>query len=131
MRAINQMLVFPLCLLLAMSTPALADGRHAVDRSALAATVSQHVATQDADRAAVREALSRPEIRDVASHVGLDLTRADASVDTMSGADLQQAAAAAHRVNSELVGGASTLVISTTAIALILVLVLVVIIAVK
>jgi len=67
----------------------------------------------------------------VASKLGLDLTRATAAVDTMSGADLEKAADAAQQVNHQLVGGASTVVISTTTIIIILLLVIILIIAVK
>ena len=79
----------------------------------------------------MREALARPEVQAVASSLGLDLTRATAAVDTMSGADLARAADAAQQVNQQLVGGASTVVISTTTIIIILLLVILLIIAIR
>ena len=97
----------------------------------MAATVAAGVAKQDANRASVHEALARPEVQAVASKLGLDLTRAEAAVDTMSGAELDKAANAAQQVNDQLVGGASTVVISTTTIVIILLLVIILIIAVK
>ena len=97
----------------------------------LAAAVADAAAKQDNDRAAVREALARPEVQEVASKLGLDLTRATAAVDALSGADLEKAANAAQQVNDQLVGGASTVVISTTTIIIILLLVIILIIAVK
>ena len=39
---------------------AFADPQHVVDPSQLAASVAQKVAIQDADRAAIRDALARP-----------------------------------------------------------------------
>src|SRR3989442_5988783 len=39
---------------------------HAVAPGAIAATVDQHVVKQDADRAAIRQALGRPEVQSVA-----------------------------------------------------------------
>ena len=128
MRLIKQLLVLPLALLLVVSTSAFAQ-QHAVDPAAIAGTVTQHVATQDANRAAVRDALARPEVRDVAARIGVDLTRIDAAVATMSGANLQQAATAAQQVNGALVGGASTVVISTTTIIIALLVVLIIVIA--
>ena len=79
----------------------------------------------------MREALERPEVQAVASKLGLDLTRATAAVDTMSGADLEKAANAAQQVNDQLVGGASSVVISTTTIIIILLVVILLIVALK
>jgi len=53
----------------------------------LAAAVADAAVKQDNDRAAVREALGRPQVQEVASKLGLDLTRATAAVDAMSGAN--------------------------------------------
>ena len=85
---------------------------------------------QDANRAVVHEALARPEVQSVADSIGLDLTRANAAVDTLSGTELDKAAAAAQQVNQQLVGGASNVVISTTTIIIIL-LVVIIIIAIR
>jgi hypothetical protein len=129
MRLVKRLLVLPLGLLMVMSTSVFAQQQHTVDPSAIAGAVSQHVASQDADRAAVREALARPQVREVASHMGVDLTRVNAAVATMHGADLQQAASAAQQVNDALVGGASTVVISTTTIIIVLLIVIIIVIA--
>jgi hypothetical protein len=131
MRIIRQALVFPLMLLTIAASPAFAQGQHIVAPNQLAATVADHLAHQDASRSAIREALARPEVRDVASSMHVDLARATAAIETMSGTDLEQAANAARTVNQQLVGGASTVVISTTTIIIILLLVIVLIIAVK
>jgi len=117
--------------LMMASSSAFADQQHLVTPSQLATTVADGVAKQDANRTAVHEALARPEVQSVASSMGIDLTRATAAVDTMSGADLARAADAAQQVNQQLVGGASTIVISTTTIVIILLLVIILIIAVK
>jgi hypothetical protein len=139
MRTVRQLLILPLALLTIVSSPAFADlpdqnaraDQHLVTPGDLAAAVAQHVSSQDAERAAIHEALGRPEVRSVASSMHVDLTRAAAAVDTMSGADLAQAASAARNVNHQLAGGASTVVISTTTIIIILLLVIILIIAVK
>jgi hypothetical protein len=131
MRTIRQLLVFPLVLVTAMAAPAFADVQHLVPPGQLTATVTDRVAAQDASRAAIREALARPEVRDVATSMHLDLSRAAAAIETLAGADLAQAANAARTVNEQLVGGASTVVISTTTIIIILLLVIILIIAIK
>ena len=131
MQTVRRFLAFPLMALMMASSSAFAQQQHAVAPSQLASTIADHVAQQDANRVAVHEALARPEVQAVASSLGVDLTRATAAVDTMSGADLQRAANAANQVNQQLVGGASTIVISTTTIIIILLLVIILIIAVK
>jgi len=79
----------------------------------------------------IREALERPEVQALASKLGLDLNRATAAVDTMSGSDLEKAAQSAQQVNDQLVGGASNVVISTTTLIIILLLVIILIVALK
>jgi hypothetical protein len=131
MNAVRKVVVFPLMVLMLASSSAFAGQQHVVTPSELAATVAAGVAKQDANRAAVREALGRPEVQAMASKLGLDLTKAEAAVDTMSGTELDKAANAAQQVNEQLVGGASTVVISTTTIIIILLLVIILIIAVR
>ena len=131
MKAVRTLLVFPLAMLMMASSSAFAGQQHVVSPSQLATTVAESAAKQDTTRATVREALERPEVQAVASKLGLDLSRATAAVDTMSGAQLEQAANAAQQVNEQLVGGASTVVISTTTIIIILLLVVILVIALK
>ncbi len=131
MQSIRTLLVYPLVALLMVSSSAFAGQQHVVSPDQLAATVADSAAKQDTDRAAVREALERPEVQAVASKLGLDLSHAASAVDTLSGADLDKAANAAQQVNEQLVGGASTVVISTTTIIIILLLVIILIIALK
>lgn len=131
MRTIRQLLVFPLMLLTIAASPALADAQQLVPSGELTATVIDRVAHQDASRAAIREALARPEVRSVASSMHLDLARATAAIETMTGTDLEQAAHAARAVNQQLVGGASTVVLSTTTIIIILLVVILLVVAIK
>jgi hypothetical protein len=131
MKLLRTLLVFPLVVLMMASSSAFAGQQHLVNPSQLATTVADAAAKQDTNRATVREALERPEVQAVASKLGLDLSKATAAVDTLSGADLDKAANAAQQVNEQLVGGASTVVISTTTIIIILLLVIILIIAVK
>jgi len=132
MRLIRRIVVLPLAAVMMLATSAFAgEQQHAVPPAALASALSQHVAQQDADRAALREALARPEVKSAAGTLGVDLERASAAVDTMSGNDLARAADAARHVNQSLVGGASTVVISTTTIIIALLVLIVIILAVK
>lgn len=130
MRTIRTLVVPVLVSLLALTPSAFAQERHAVNPSVLSQTVAQAVSQQDADRTAVKEALQRPEVRDVAARAGFDLDRMQASVDTLNGSSLSQAAAAATQVNQALVGGASTVVISTTTIIVALLVVILIVVAV-
>jgi len=130
MSTLRKALVAPLILLTMVASPVLADQRHAVEPSQLAAVVGQHVAKQDADRTALREALARPEVQAVAGKLGVDMKRATAAVETMSGADLIQAANAARQVNQQFVGGASSITISTTTIIIALLIIILIIVAV-
>jgi hypothetical protein len=131
MQSVRQLLVLPLAMLMMASSSAFAGQQHVVSSSQLATTVADGAAKQDTNRAAVREALQRPEVQAVASKLGLDLSRATAAVDTMSGPQLEQAANAAQQVNDQLVGGASTVVISTTTVIIILLLVIILVVALK
>ena len=124
-------LVFLLAALMMGSSSAFADQQHLVPPSQLATTVADGAAKQDTDRATIRQTLERPEVQAVASKLGLDLDRATAAVDTLSGSDLEKAANAAQQVNDQLVGGASNVVISTTTLIIILLLVIILIVALK
>jgi hypothetical protein len=129
MRTFRTLLVALLVFTLSLSSSAFAQDRHAVNPSVLAQTVSQQVAQQDANRAAIHEALGRPEVRDIAAKSGFDLDRMNASVDTLTGSSLAQVATAAQQVNQTLVGGASTVVISTTTIIIALLIVIIIVVA--
>ncbi len=122
-----------LTVLMGLASPALAQEvvPPGATPAALAAAVERHVAQQSADRAEIREALGRPQVREVATRLGVDPQRLDAAVGTLAGTDLSRAAAAARDVNGALVGGASTVVLSTTTIIVILLVVILLIVALK
>ena len=129
MRTIRSLIAIPVTLVLGLSTPAVASERHVVASADLAKAVTGHATGQPADRAAIREALSQPQVRGVAERVGIDIARIEASVDTMRPAELAQAADSARSVNNALVGGASTVTISTTTIIIALLVLIIIIIA--
>jgi hypothetical protein len=131
MPTVRQLVTFVLAALIAVPTGAFAQQRHVVDPAAVAAAVAQHAAEQDADRAVVRDALAQPQVQEMAGRMGLDVNRAAAAVDTLSGADLARAAGAARQVNQQLVGGATTVVITTTTIIIALLVILLIVLIVK
>lgn len=97
---------------------------HVLTPSALDQAVQQRVTQEQADRAAVREFLRQPAVKDAAARAGLSIDTAEAAVSTLQGQDLAQAAAQARTVNAQLAGGANTIVISTTTIIIALLIVI-------
>ena len=80
-------------------------------------------------KAALDEIEADQDVRAVASRLGLDVTRADAAVSTLDGAELRSLAAQAEYVQSALAGGQSTITLSTTTIIIgLLVLILIVVV---
>jgi hypothetical protein len=131
MTTLHRLFALPLILLTMASGSAYARQQHIVNPAQLAAAVAEKVAAQDTDRAAVREALARPEVRAMAASMGVDPERMATAAEALRGSDLEQAAAAAKQVNEQLVGGASTLVISTTTLIIILLVLILLIVALK
>jgi hypothetical protein len=110
--------------------PPAADGSTVTSAATLDALVAAQVAADEANRQAVRDVLDRREVQDVAAGAGLDLERARQAVATLDGAELQEIADHARRVDASLAGGASTLVISTTTIIIILLVVILLVVAI-
>jgi hypothetical protein len=130
MRMLRLSIVPVLVVLTGFPSLATAGQKHAVAPGALAAAVASHTAKQDADRESIRQALNRPEVREIAAKTGIDMARVAAAAETLSGSDLERTAEAARQVNDSLVGGASTVVISTTTIIIALLVVILIIVAV-
>jgi hypothetical protein len=132
MRLLRECLVGLLVLLTALSSSVHAQNRHVVPPADIAAVVDAYVSSQNADRAAIRDVLERPEVRDVATRIGIDLDQVTAAIGTLSGPDLVGAASAARQINDlTLVGGASSVTLSTTTIIIILLALILIIVAVK
>lgn len=108
-----------------------AQQSHIAGAQALDKAVADHAAREQADRQMVLGVLDRPEMRQQAARMGLSLDRARTAVTTMSGADLQQVAAQAQKVDAALAGGASTITMQTTTIIIILLVVILLIVALK
>ena len=95
----------------------------------LDAAVQQHVATTEANRAAVLRVLEHPDVKAVAGRVGVDLRTAADAVATLDGQELQTLTAQANQVNEALAGGQSRVVISTTLIIIALLVLILLIVA--
>ena len=131
MRMLRLSLIPALVVVTGFPAPAAAGQQHAVAPAALAAAVANHAARQDADRESIRQALSRPEVHEIAAKTGLDLAHVSAAAETLSGSDLERAAEAARRINDSLVGGESSIVLSTTTIIIALLVLILIIVAVN
>jgi hypothetical protein len=130
MKTVRKFLVLPLAFVTLAVGTASAAQQHIITPSQMSAAVAERTAAQDADRASIREALARPEVKNVAASMGVDVDRLNNAVGTMNASELTEAAATARQVNDQLVGGASTVVISTTTIIIaLLVVILIVVIA--
>jgi hypothetical protein len=114
----------------AQTTPS-ADQPHAASPAAISQALQERVAQTDAQRDRVRQLLQRPEVRELAGQVGLDLRQAESAVGTLEGQQLADAAAQAERIENALAGGQSRITISTTFLIIALLLLIVLILALK
>lgn len=113
------------CIALFVAAPnAWAQERHVVDRSAVTAAVTAKAQADEADRAAVREAVHTPQAQAVADRFGLNLTGADDAVATMSPAEIHALAGPARTVTAS---GGDAIVISTTTLLLLLILIVLIV----
>lgn len=108
-----------------------AQQSHAISQRALDQAVQQRVSQEQADRAAIRDVLQNPAVRQVAERAGLPIDKAEAAVSTLQGDELHQAANQARQVDSQLAGGADTIVLSTTTIIIIILLIILLVVALK
>ena len=67
--------------------------------------LTQRAADVTTKRQAVKTALQQPDVERVARTLGVDIARANASVATLGGADLDRIAAQAQLVNDQVAGG--------------------------
>ena len=112
-------------------TPQPAEQPHAASPAAISQALQERVADTDAQRERVRQLLQRPEIRELAGQIGLDLRQAESAVGALEGQQLVDAAAQAQRIDNALAGGQSRITISTTFLIIALLLLIVLILALK
>jgi ATPase subunit of ABC transporter with duplicated ATPase domains len=109
---------------LLLSSSAIAQQRHIVDAVAMNRAVAAQSATDQQNRDAVLGVLRQSRVRALASQMGLDVTKAEAAVSTLSGPELARVASQARTANTQLAGGSNTVIISTTTLLLILIIVI-------
>ena len=69
--------------------------------------LTQRAADVTAKQQTIKTALQQPDVERVARSLGVDIARANASIATLGGADLDRVAAQAQLVNDEIGGGQS------------------------
>ena len=82
-----------------------ARAQQIVPPGAIDDALTHRAADVTAKQQAVKTALQQPDVQRVARSLGVDLARANASVATLSGADLDRIAAQAQLVNDQIAGG--------------------------
>ena len=96
-------------------------------QAVLDAAVQQHVASTEAERAAVLRVLAQPEVRAVAGRVGVDVTKAEQAVSTLDGEELHALSAQAAQVEQSLAGQGNVTISTTMIIIALLVIILLVV----
>jgi hypothetical protein len=109
-----------------LSSPALAQQRSVVNPADMRQAVVDQAQAHEQTRSALRTVVANPQVRAVAARLGLDVTRADGAIATMTPAELERAATPVRDLNERLAGGANTVIISTTTLLLILIIVILV-----
>jgi hypothetical protein len=109
---------------LLFSSSAMAQQRHVVDPAAMQQAVADQAVTDQVNRDAVLALLDRSEAREVAGRLGLNLTRAENAVATLSSTELASVADSARSADAQLSGGADTIVISATTLLLIIIIII-------
>jgi len=107
------------------TSPAGEPQRHVTAANEIQARIDQQVDTAAADRQAIQTMLQRADVRRIAGSSGLDIERASAAAQTLSGSSLEDLAARARAVNADLVGGSDTIVISATTLIIILLVIII------
>ena len=113
----------------ALPASAGAAADHVITGEEIQSRLDEKVHSDEADRQAIRDLLSRPEVRRIAGSAGLSLERASAAVATLSGPELARLATQAREADSAIVGGRGTVTMTWTTV-IIVVVALVVLIAV-
>lgn len=126
MQIVRRILATTLAVMLVAPAGAWAQQTHVIKQSALDQAVQQRVSQDQADRETLRTFLQNPTVKGVAEKAGLPIDRALASVSTLQGDELRQAASQARAVNQDLAGG-TTVVITTTTIIIILLVILIIV----
>ena len=92
--------------LLPAAAPSWADQEQSVvDQGTLDRAVAAKVESEDGSREAIRNLLQRPEVRDLAGGLGVDVKRASDAVATLSSEDAVFWGSLADGIDTQLAGG--------------------------
>jgi hypothetical protein len=106
--------------------PAMAGTTRAdvVREADIQAQIDQKIDAQAGDRQVIQDLLRRPDVRRIAANAGIDITRANAAVGTLSGPELRTIAARAEVISADT-GGVETVTLTVTTIIIILLLIII------
>ncbi len=112
---------------LLLSSSAIAQQRHIVDSVNMHQALAAQSATDQQNRDVVIGVLHQSQVRELANKLGLDVTRAESAIATLSGPELTRVATQARAANTQLAGGSNMVIISTTTLLLILIIVILIV----
>ena len=101
-----------------------AQQRHVIDPAGMRQALATQAVADQQNRNVLLNVLRHKQVRDMANRLGLDVTRAQSAVSTLSGAELAELASTARTTDADLAGGNKTIVISTTTLLLIIIIVI-------
>jgi hypothetical protein len=106
------------------SSSAIAQQRHVVDPAMMRQAIAEQAVTDQQNRDVVLGVLHHSQVRELASRLGLSVTRAEGALSTLNSAELANLAGQARMADTQLAGGSQTVVISLTTLLLIIIIVL-------
>ena len=109
---------------LLLSSSAIAEQRHIVEVAGMNRAIASQTSTDQQNRTVIAKTLHQPQVIQLAARMGLDITRAENALSTLSGPELARVADQARTANTQLAGGSNTVIISTTTLLLILIIVI-------
>jgi hypothetical protein len=113
------------CLALSLSGPIAPFARaDVVDSSELDAAIAEQLKREDDSRENVRSLLARPQIRELAERLDLDIVRAQSAVEVLDADELATVGEAANQIDRQLSGGDRNVSISLVSLLLIIIIVI-------
>lgn len=111
---------------LLLSSSAFAQQRHVAAPAQMRQAIADQALTDQQNRDAVLGVLRHSQVREMATRLGLNVTKAEGAVSTMNSTDLARLAGPARAAQADLAGGADRIVISVTTLLLIIIIVILV-----
>ncbi|MCX6545828.1 MAG: hypothetical protein NTV05_15620 [Acidobacteria bacterium] len=109
------------------SSSAMAQQRHVVDPAQMRQAIADQALTDQQNREAVLSVLQHSQVRDLASSLGLSVTKAESAIATLDSVELASLAGPALMADAQLAGGGNqTIVISVTTLLLIIIIIILV-----